>query len=316
MHDRVAHTAEHAFIGSLQRILGQTLRVRKVEHKGGTNTAFIAISDLDIKTVLEAQSQVNALIGEGRRVSERVFDNLEGAKAAIPGLRANEERISGQVRVVEIEDHDAAACAMEHAANLNECELFLVMRLSKSGQEYEVDFAVGRHAKDMCQSLAAKLLNVCGELGANLNTVENTVRKLKSDYASSRDKLWALGSEILAAIAPLKIGKIVMIKAVLSNLDDEQLVDFAGQKIVSGENVVVLAANEGAEFAKIVFARSENQPDLDCSSVFRKIVGTDGRGGGRENFVTGSVSKAALGRIMDGLSSEVSMFEQARGVKS
>jgi len=314
MHDRIAHTAEHAFVGSLQHILGQTLQVRKVEHKGGANTAFIVIPDLDIKTALEAQAQVNALIGEGCRVSERVFESLEAAYAAVPGLRANEERISGEVRVVEIESHDAAACAMEHAANLNDCDLFLVTRLSKSGQEYEVEFAVGTHAMKMAQSLAARLLNVCGELGANLNTVENTIRKLKSDYALSRGKLWALGSGILAGIAPQKIGDIVMIKAVHSNLDDEQLVEFAGERISSGKNIVVLLSNQGPDAARIVLARSDDLIELDCNSVFKKIVGTDGRGGGRENFVTGSVSKTALVRIMDGLSSEVSMLAKSQGV--
>ena len=42
-----------------------------------------------------------------------------------PPLRANKARISGEVRVVEIENHDVAACALEHAGNLRECEFFL-----------------------------------------------------------------------------------------------------------------------------------------------------------------------------------------------
>src|SRR5687768_18368695 len=46
--------------------------------------------------------------------SAKTFASLEEAKKHIPNLRANEERISGEVRVVEIEGHDVAACAMEH----------------------------------------------------------------------------------------------------------------------------------------------------------------------------------------------------------
>jgi len=166
----------------------------------------------------------------------------------------------------------------------------------------------------MAQSLAARLLGVCGELGANLNTVENTIRKLKSDYSLSRGKLCTLGSGILAGTTPQKIGDVLIIKAVLSNLDDEQLVEFAGQRIASEKNIVILLSNQGPDTATIVFARSGDLIDLDCSSVFRKVVGTDGRGGGRANFVTGSVSKTALARIMDGLSSEVSMLAKAQGV--
>ncbi|MGI0050036.1 MAG: hypothetical protein ACREAW_10885, partial [Nitrososphaera sp.] len=200
MHDRLAHTAEHAFIGSLQKLLGQTLRVRKVEHKGSGNTAFIVIPQLDIDTVIKAESEVNSLIAQGRKVAARTFASLEEARSQMPNLRANEERIAGEVRVVEIENHDAAACAMDHASNLQECDFFLVTRLSKSGSEYEVDFAVGRQAKETAVALSARLLKVCGELGANINTVENTAKKLRAENESNARKMKALGREKLSGI--------------------------------------------------------------------------------------------------------------------
>ncbi|HEX9678282.1 hypothetical protein [Nitrososphaera sp.] len=114
MDSRAAHTAEHAFIGALQNVLGQTLRVRKVEHKKDDNTAFVVIPQLDVDAVVKAEIMVNALIAEGRSVTTRTYPSLEGARKHNPSLRANEERISGEVRVVEIEDHDVAACAMDH----------------------------------------------------------------------------------------------------------------------------------------------------------------------------------------------------------
>src|SRR5262245_3421476 len=133
MHDRLAHTAEHAFIGSLQKLLGHTLKVRKVEHKDAANTAFIVVPQLELEQVIKAESEVNSLIFEGRSVLARTFPSLEEAKRQLPDLRANEERIVGEVRVIEIENHDIAACAMDHASNLQECDFFLVTRLSKSG---------------------------------------------------------------------------------------------------------------------------------------------------------------------------------------
>ena len=304
-HDKIAHTAEHAFVGSLQRLLGQTLRVRKVEHKGSTNTAFIVLPVLELQAVLDAQAEVNSLIEQGREVTEQRFDSLEDAKRAVPGLRANEERISGEVRVVEIKDHDIAACAMEHADDLRKCDFFLVTRVSKSGGEYEVDFAVGRHAKVMAQSLSARLLQVCSELGANVNTVENTARKLKTQAAAYRSKLRSLGVDRLANMMPQQIGRFSVLKGTFSDLDDDQLVEFAGARIASGENVLVLIANTGPDAARLVFARSEKMRDLDCNALFKKVAGEDGRGGGKPHFVTGSVKNDALARIMDRLSGEI-----------
>lgn len=307
MHNRVAHTAEHAFIGSLQQLLGQTLRVRKVEHKGDatSSTAFIIISQLDLDIVLRAESQVNSLIAEGRKVTTKTFASLEEAKKHIPNLRANEERISGEVRVVEIEGHDVAACAMEHAGNLKECDFFLVTRVSKSGSEYEVDFAVGQHAKETAVLLSAKLLKVCGELGANINTVENTAKKLKQEYEGNRGKLRMLSREKLAAIQPESNGRLALFRGVFSSLADDQLQEFAGEKIAGANDVVVLVANVGLENASIVFARSEKLSEIDCNKLFKEAAGADGRGGGKLHFVTGVVKKEAAGRVVDIISKKV-----------
>jgi alanyl-tRNA synthetase len=304
VHDRLAHTAEHAFIGSLQKILGKTLQVRKVEHKGSANTAFIVIPQLDLDTLLKAESEVNSLIAEGRRVVERTFASLEEARRQMPNLRANEERIAGEVRVIKIENHDAAACAMDHAGNLHECDFFLVTRLSKSGSEYEVDFAVGRQAKETAVALSARLLRVCSELGANINTVENTARKLRSENENNTRKLKALGREKLGGIMPVANNKITLLKGMFENLADNQLQEFAGERITEA-STVVLVANVGGETASIVFARNEKIEEIDCNKLFRQFAGADGRGGGKPHFVTGVIKKAAIARVMDGIAGEI-----------
>ena len=303
MHDKIAHTAEHAFIGSLQKLRGQTLRVRKVEHKSSGNTAFIVIPQLDLETVIKAESEVNALIAQGRKISERTFASLEEARRQIPNLRANEERIEGEVRVIEIENHDVAACARDHASNLQECDFLLVTRLSKSGSEYEVDFVVGRQAKETAVALSARLLNVCGELGANINTIENTARKLRLENESNIGKLRALGREKLSAIKPATNGRITLLKGIFENLVDDHLQEFAGKKITDA-NTVVLIANVGSETASIVFARNE-QMEIDCNRLFKQFAGPDGRGGGKPNFVTGVVKKEAVNKVLDRIGQEI-----------
>jgi alanyl-tRNA synthetase len=304
VHDKVAHTAEHAFIGSLQKKLGHVMQVRKVEHKKSGNTAFIVIPQLELQTVLDAQTDVNSLIRGGRRIIERTFGSLEEARNALPGLRANEDRISGEVRVVEIEDHDLAACAMEHATNLKECDFFLVTRLAKAASEYEVDFAVGQQAKEMASIVSEKLMRVCSELGANVNTIENTARKLKSQSENDRAKVRALGREKLQGIPHLKLGNLLLVKGSFANLDDDQMTEFAGEKIASPD-VAVLVSNAGSENAKVVFARGEGLMNLDFNEIFKRVVREDGRGGGKPHFVTGSVRNVALGRILSDIEAEI-----------
>ena len=314
MHDRLAHTAEHAFIGSLQKLLGQTLKVRKVEHKGSNNTAIIVIPQLELDAVFKAEIEVNMLIAEGRKIEMHTFSSLDEAKKQVPNLRANEERISllssstSEVRVVEIENHDVAACSMEHASNLQECDFFLVTRVSKSGNEFEVDFAVGRQAKDVAVSLSTKLLSVCRELGANINTIENTVKKLKSENEASKVKLKALTKNKLQEIGQVSNGKITLLKGVFSNLLDDQIREFAGEKIANADAVAVLLANVGGEMASIVLARNEKMmADIDFNKLFRQFAcSADGnRGGGKPHFVTGVVKSEAVTGIIDRIAEEI-----------
>ena len=289
-------------------MLGQTLKVRKVEHKSSNNTAFILIPQLDLDTVIKAEAEVNSLIAKGRRITTRTFSSLEEAKREIPNLRANEERITAtgasKVKVVEIENHDVAACAMEHASNLQECDFFLVTRLSKSGSEYEVDFVVGRQAKDTAVALSSKLLRVCNELRANINTIENTALKLRYENEINTRKLKALSREKLVGIQPVRSGSIMLLKGIFENLSDEQLQEFAGEIIIN-PNTLVLLANISDERANIVFARNEKMEEIDLNKMFKQFADTDGRGGGKPHFVTGIVKKQAVSRVLDSIATEI-----------
>ena len=308
--NRLAHTAEHAFIGSLQKLLGQTLKVRKVEHKesGYNNTAFIEVPQLDLDIVIKAETEVNSLIARGRRVMTYIFSSLEEAKREIPNLRANEERISAttpsEVKVVEIENHDISACSMAHASNLQECDFFLITRVSKSGKEYELDFVVSRQAKDTAIALSSKLLRVCNELRANINTVENTAQKLRSENEINTRKLEALSREKLSNMQPIRSGSVTLLKGIFENLSDDQLQEFAGE-IILNPGTLVLLANISDERANIVFARNEKIEGVDLNKMFKQFAGTDGRGGGKPHFVTGIVQKQAVSRVLDSISREV-----------
>ena len=78
INTRVAHTAEHAFIGSLQKILNKTLSVRKVEHKDSHNIAFIKASEveLDFDSIVLAEKEVNRLIIEGRKIFRYILQSI------------------------------------------------------------------------------------------------------------------------------------------------------------------------------------------------------------------------------------------------
>lgn len=273
-----------------------------MEHYENVNRVIVELQHLDLQTVNEAEREVNSIIHEGRRIKIHYFKALSEARNRFPNLRANEERIkeiTQHVRVIEIEGHDIAACAMEHASNLLECEFFLVTRVARTGRGvgYEIDFAVQAQAKEVSLSLSWKMLRICQSLGANTNTVEDTINNLIEKNNLNALKLKRLTSEYLCRIQPKIIShdvKVNLIRETFYGLDDEEIRSFVGKKTSqSQERTIVLIVNmpiNKSEYGSFVLARAENLDQVDCKMLIDSCSTFGIKGGGRPAFVTGIVN--------------------------
>jgi alanyl-tRNA synthetase len=301
VHTELAHTAEHAFVGSLQKIIGVTLSVRKVEHRDKDSVVFIDANYLDIELIARAQSEVNLLIVNGRRVLTYTFSSLKNARERFPLIRANESRLKEDesIRVVEIEGHDVAACRREHAKDMNQCGLFLVTNVSKTNKEYEINFVVDKVARETALKLSLRLAKISSELGANVNTIESTIKKLKKKNEVYLKNLKFLTREKLHTLIPNTMiannNQVSIVNGIFSGLLDNEISSYAAQKIKC-KNTVVIIANKSdtceQDIAKVVFARSSSLT-IDCEKLFREVVPA-ARGGGRPEFFTGTINRSEV----------------------
>jgi alanyl-tRNA synthetase len=308
MNTRAAHTAEHAFIGSLQKIINKTLSVRKVEHKDSHNIAFIKVSEVELEfdKIVLAEKEVNRLILEGRKILHHSFSSLNEAKKVLPSLRANEPRLTNanKITVVEIEDHDLAACSKEHVSNLSDCIFFLVTNMSINGSDYEIKFLVGKNAMDEAIKITEKINIICHEVGANYNTVEATIKKLYREREQYHNKVKKLTSKVLANIPSQHFDKqnITIISTILDNVDWRIIQTFVGEKILEARTIVILVNTDDNDMANLVFAKSDDV-NLDCLKIFEVIRKEQniGMGGGKPNFINAKVEKSMSDQVVDGL---------------
>jgi alanyl-tRNA synthetase len=152
-------------------------------------------------------------------------------------------------------------------------------------------------------------MRICSEVGANPNTIENTVRKLKIESEINCAKLKRLTREKLSSITPI-INKngITIIRGTFANLEDEEIRKFVSQKISESKNTVMFIANQNSPMDinyNIVFARTEEMLNIDCSKLFKQISGTDGQGGGKANFIIGVAKNERLSRLIDEIMHEL-----------
>ena len=311
MSTQAAHTAEHAFIGSLQKILNKTLNVRKVEHKDKYNVAFINASEvqLDIKVISMAQKDVNRLILEDRKILHHSFHSLNEAKMKIPNLRANESRLAeaDKITVIEIENHDVSACSMEHVNNLSECIFFLVTSLTKNGADYEIKFMVGKNAMDEAVKAIEKINMICHQIDANYNTVEATISRLYTEREQYYEQLKIITNKMLNDLPTQHFKKknVTVISSILNNANWRIIQNFAGEKILEPRTIIILVNTDDGDMANLIFARSVDV-DLDCAEIFQNLRKNQeiGTGGGKPNFINAKIVKSMSNKILESLTNE------------
>lgn len=308
MNVKAAHTVEHAFIGSLQKILNRTLSVRKVEHKDSYNVAFISASEiqLDLEKISMAQKEVNRLILEGRKILHHSFSSLNEAKMKLPNLRANEARLADaeKITVIEIENHDFAACSMEHVNNLSECIFFLVTSLSKNGSDYEIKFMVGKNAMDEAVNAIEKINMICDQIDANYNTVEATIKRLYIEREQYYGQLKKITNKMLNEIPIQHVEKnnITLISSILNNTNWRIIQNFVGEKILEPRTIIILINIDEGDMANLIFARSSDV-ELDCVKIFQNLRKNQeiGLGGGKPNFVNAKIVKPMSDKVLQAL---------------
>jgi alanyl-tRNA synthetase len=202
---------------------------------------------------------------------------------------------------------------MDHASDVSECEFFLVTRISRIGGAagYEINFTVQNQAKEASIIISRKLLNICHDIGANINTVENTVKKLNKERKVFATKLKRLTAEYLNKIEPTTMdnGKVSLIQEILYGLDEEEIRSFVGKKtFASHERMVVLIVHipsDNEENASVIFARTQSLGNIDCNKLFIKLSYLGAKGGGKPTFVTGVINKDKKIKLIKNLISDV-----------
>ena len=272
-----SHTAEHTFFRILED-MGAVMGKISL----GEVSAIIFEGDVGVEDILKAEAETRRLIKEGREV--RVFWIDRDDLGKYPRLRIKLERIRDRaIRVVEIEGHDLSACKGVHVANLSEIGDFAIVGV-RMGRRKEVKFVVGDMARDYHYRASTKLRELIWQRNLNVERVENYVKNLEDENKRmlnalkemSKDTAFAVEScgtvEIHTLYLPYGDYKILQRRAMeMANHRDAVVIYGVG------ENIVCMAYNERYVWAK--------------DAYLALLKNMDGRGGGRGNFLSGSVNE-------------------------
>lgn len=279
-----AHTAQHMFFQSLSRFF-EGLQVVKDDINVGRHALFIrSPQPLNPTGVAEAEKLANQIIQEGRQVIVRWVKKEEAAKG---DFRVKLDRIKGsEVRVVEIEGFDKSACSGVHVRNTREIGLLAVTRITRSGEEYEIEFEFGERAREFLLEMKRVCASTSSILQTHPELLERTAQRLKEENMAMREQLRQLNEELLKNIEGEKRGKVKLYAKVFCGMDSRKLMEKAGE-LIKGDNTLVIFGNRG-ERGFLLIAKNPKM-SLDVKALAGKAFGIlEGRWGGKEYFVSGA----------------------------
>ncbi|MFH0961579.1 MAG: DHHA1 domain-containing protein [archaeon] len=301
------HTGEHLFFSRLE-IVCPEVRIDKVDFSPERGKLFLS-GELEPRQLLEAEELTNSAIRRAIPVKSRIFSTLAEAKSALPDSRLKEERLPEKdIRIVEIEGEDFAACSGTHLQNTSEIGHFKILSINKSGKSTIVEFAAGERAVSESGSLANRALELALALQVEPEKLVPTAVNQKKELLHLRETSRRQSALIAKSENPVpeKFGEISFYsKNYCGILDRRDLAELAERLVSQACAVALIFGGIEQDFFTVVLAKSP-ECALDLPKLSEKLFPlVSGRGGGKPTLITGS------GRNPEGIPAAISAARES-----
>ncbi len=286
------HTATHILIGAARRVLGDHIWQHGVQ-KGARSTRldishFKRISPDELRRIEGLSNQV---VMENRKVStdwvernaaERKYGHDLYQGGVVPGKK---------IRVVDIEDWNAQACAGTHCLWTGDIGLIKIIRTERIQDGVErLEFAVGDAAVELVQKQNERLSKAAKILRSSPDRVATATQQLFEQWKSARKELDALrarAAELQLAGLRAKsrrVGAVDVIDELIEVASVNELIK-AAEKLVKGDKKLVVILGTRDNTAKLVAMAGDEavKAGIDCAKISSEAARVLGGGGGGQS---------------------------------
>jgi len=253
------------------------------------------LTDQDMQRV---EDEANRTVFENRNVL--VYEKNDDELDLIP-LRKR-PRLTGKVRIVEIEDYDWSLCCGTHVEKTGGIGPVKILRHEKYKGGIRVHFVCGFRAVRDHQAKTSLFRSVSQMLTAGENDLLQILGKWREDRRASEKRFHILtGHWVEAEAGKLMreaelIGETKWVSAAFNDLNPQDI-QALGRRLIQNPGVIAAVASVQSP-ATVIFARSADL-DIDVRPVAEDACRTmAARGGGSASWVqctAGDASKVAEG---------------------
>lgn len=308
---RFDHMQHHSGQHILSRAFIELANAETVSFHLSENSVTIDLNrnDLTPAEIDAAENLANQIVTENRPI--RAWFPAADELAAL-SLRKISEKVTGAVRVVDIQNFDTTACGGTHVAFTGEIGLIKIVRLERMKSKLtRIEFMCGQRAivdyrakNDLLNTLATQMTTSYQDIPNVLEKLREENKSAKKSLKQARQELAAYQSQALwQAVKAQSPTDTVIVQHIFSDdYNPADLQDMVSQ-LTQNPATIALLASHGAT-AHLVFGRSEDLA-TDMPTLLKhalSILGSQ-RGGGRPSLAQGGGIPATPDQIQAALAS-------------
>lgn len=283
------HTATHVLLGALRRLLGDHVwqhGVQKGEESSRLDVShFKRISDEEIRDV---ERLANRIVLQNREVSTFWMDRDEAERKYGHALYQGGVVPGKKIRIVDVKDWNAQACAGTHCTRTGEAGLIKVIGRERIQDGVErLVFASGEPVLEAIQEQGRKVKEAAEILRTEPDEINVAVQKIFDQWKSSqkeadslRARLARLQASELEAAAE-KIGDFRIVARELEGASEDELIE-VGENLTEShaDMIAILGAGDGTASIVAMAGRKALEGGVNCGEAASKAAKVLGGGGG------------------------------------
>ena len=256
------------------------------------------------------ESEVNALILANHPITTKFYAREEADKKYGNTLYQGGAPKYKEVRVVEIPNIDAQACAGTHVTSTLKVEAVKVLRTERVQDGVErIEFSAGPSAVEASQKERALLEKTADHLGVPIDQAPNAAQKFVKEWKELRNKVSSLEKELASfkssSLESENIGKINFYSDNMGETNFGEVQKLVRTITSESNNIIAIGSCKGDK-ATVILASSPGL-DFNCGSTLKEVLASVGSsGGGKETYAQGACSASDIDAVLSKIKNFIS----------
>jgi alanyl-tRNA synthetase len=281
------HSGQHLLSQCCHRLLDlETLSA----HIGGQTPSHIDLPDVPISPIelKEVETLANKIIYENRVIKNYIVasENIHNLPLRRP------PKVSGAVRVIEIDGFDYSACGGTHCLQTGTIGILKILKLERQNHKARVYFSVGHHALDIFYKDHEIVTQLANQLSVHTEDVIDTVQHQTEQLKSTKNSLQKLQRDLIIfearelAVQAKTIAAQHIVLRLFKSRPIGELRILAGELKEMSHLIALLATHDGSKISMLATCAADT--NISAQKLLNdhlSIIG--GRGGGDDQIAQG-----------------------------